>query len=180
MRASMAGVGLALLLSLAGPAAAQTPPDGIVWLALAEINGARVHADDPTRHPPLAAAPPSGMITAVDLSPDGRPDWLVDYEAAGDARWCGTGGCRKQLFVSHDDGYVRALDAQALGLTLTGVGEGRRLEARVHHLYCVDDRGDCLYAYAWDAEAGRLALQPGPSVPAAAADRFTPLPSARE
>lgn len=180
MRDSLAAAGLSLLLSLAGPTAAQTPPEGIVWLALADINGARVHADDPTSHPPLAAAPPPGMITAIDLSPDGRPDWLVDYEAAGDARWCGTGGCRKRLYVSHGDGHVRAFDAQALALAVVGAGEGRRLEARVHHLYCVEDRGACLYTYAWDAEAGGLTLRPGPSTPRAASDRFTPLPSAQE
>src|SRR5690606_406505 len=95
MRHLLTAAGLAAAMTgLAASAAAQTPPDGLVWLALNDINSGRVHEADPTDHPPLATEPPQGMIVAVDLSPDGRPDWLVDYGAAPEVRYCGTGGCR--------------------------------------------------------------------------------------
>lgn len=160
-REPLMAAGLALAVALAAcPSAAQTPPEGIVWLALNDINAQRVHVDDPTAHPSLATEPPPGMISAVDLSPDGRPDWLIDYEATGEARWCGTGGCRKRLYVSHGDGYVRAFDRAAFELELHDHDGERRLEAQVQKLECPGDRDACLYAWAWNAATGELVERP--------------------
>src|SRR5690606_28981762 len=135
-RRAMLAAAAALLTAAAAPAVAQTPPEGLVWLALRDINAAYFDPDDPTNRPPLATEPPPGMIRAVVVCDAGRPDWLIDYGRAGLARYCGTGGCRQRLYVSHPDGYVRAFDAQAFDLSFHDRGGERRLEARVHHGYC--------------------------------------------
>jgi len=148
---------IVLLGALATPIRAQTPPEGLVWMALRDVNDAHFNRDEPMNRPPLVKAVPEGMIQAVDVSPDGRPDWLVDYSKAGIADFCGTGGCRQLLYVSGEDGdYVPAFTEQAHALTVrAGV-----VEAWVHHNYCEPDTVQCRYAYAWDALLKRLVERP--------------------
>lgn len=142
-----------LALGWAGATQAQTPPDGLVWMVLRDINAIGFDRDDPMNRPPLVAALPEGMIRAVDISRDRRPDWLIDDEVAGLTPYCGTGGCVKRLYVSTDDGYVRAFDNQALELLAM---PNREIEARVHPLYCADEPRSCSYRFGWNAEARRL------------------------
>lgn len=143
-----------LVLGLAATAVeAQTPPEGLVWMALRDINDASFDRDDPTNRPPLVTAPPEGMIRAVDVSQDGRPDWLVDYQPSGPNQYCGTGGCLQRLYISDEDGLVRAFDAQALGLTVRPDGE---VEAWVHHSYCRGEDWECRFRFRWDAGERRL------------------------
>lgn len=154
---------LALALT-ASPVMAQTPepPAGLVWMVLRDINEQAFDRDDPTNRPPLTTAPPDGVIRAVDVTPDGRPDWLVDYGNAGISAFCGTGGCRQILYVSlGDDGLVRALDQQAHELRFSTVDGERRVEAWVHHGVCVEQKADdCLVAFAWDEGEGALVERP--------------------
>lgn len=162
MAAAMAAVATAGAAGAATPIRAQTPPEGIVWMALRDINEYGFDPDDPTNRPPLVAEVPAGMIRAVDLTPDGRPDWLVDYEAAGISSHCGTGGCTLILYVSlGDDGLMRAFDEQAHGLTFYEVDGERRVEAAVHHALCSSDASrECRYAFAWDSDLRRLVERP--------------------
>jgi hypothetical protein len=153
MRAGLM-IGLAALAAC-GAAKAQTPPEGIVWLALRDINAYAFDRDDPTNRPPLVTEVPEGMIRAVDVSHDGRPDWLLDYEPSGLNGYCGTGGCLKRLYVSVDDGYARAFDNQALRLVVL---PDRQVEAWVHPIYCADDTRDCRYRFGWSPEGRRLEL----------------------
>lgn len=144
-----------LLWGLAAAAAAQTPspPEGLVWMVLRDINEVGFDRGDPMNRPPLTTMPPDGMIQAVDVSPDGRADWLVDYQAAALTPFCGTGGCVKRLYVSTDDGYVRALDSQAFTLT---VRPDHQVETWVHRIYCAGSEDECRYRFAWDDDGRRL------------------------
>jgi hypothetical protein len=163
----MLRTGLAALAAVAmavGAAQAQTPPqdppEGLVWMALRDINEAYFDPDDPMNRPPLETAVPDGMIRAVEINGDGRPDWLVDYSVDGPNGYCGTGGCTRKLYVSGVDGYRRAFDSQAHELTIYQAGGETRLEAWVHHTFCNAHVEECRYAWAWDEAAGRLVERP--------------------
>lgn len=131
---------IALCLVLAGPAAAQTPPEGLTWMALRDLNGAYDDDMEPENRPPLLWAAPDGMLRPVEINGDGVADWRMDYEAAGQSRWCGTGGCLTRLFVSTPDGLRQVFAAQALDLTF----EDGEVVAHAHHIYCgLQSPGDC-------------------------------------
>jgi len=154
--------GLAAIL-IAGPVAAQvpSPPEGLVWMALNAINGDAFDRDDPTNRPPLVTEVPEGMLRPVDVSRDGRADWIVDFRVAGLSAFCGTGGCAQILYVSGGDtGFVRAFDNQALEFEVAERGGEARVEAMVHRLNCRPEQPECLYAWAWDPTLGRLVERP--------------------
>lgn len=157
-RLSIAGM---LGLGLAGPALAQEtvqPPAGIAWMAMNDINKLYFDPDDPNNRPPLLTVPPEGMVTAVDINADGKPDWLVDYEKAGEATYCGTGGCLLRLYVSDGPNFVRALDRQVLEFSIEPGGEVRAL---VHHGVCTPDNWDCRATWRWNAATLKLDQVPG-------------------
>lgn len=151
----------------AAASADEGPPEGLTWIAVRDIN--RVYDDDmnPTNRPPLVDEAPEGMITAVDISPDGQADWLLDYTEAGSTQWCGSGGCRHRLFVSTPDGLAQVFDANAN--TVEAGGEGR-VRVSVHHMYCEAAAGqdDCEIEMAYDGAAHRLVVVSGP-------DDFNPM-----
>lgn len=176
---TLVGAGLlALAASSAWGQAAPEPPEGLAWMVLRDINAAYFDPDDPTNRPPLATEVPEGVIRAVDVSRDGRPDWLVDYgvEAAAVTGFCGTGGCLKRLYVSTEDGLVRAFDQPASELTIDAAGG---VEAEVHPLYCTPARDSCRFAWAWDLEARRLVERPAADGIAVLADGGFPVVEAR-
>lgn len=155
-------------MQLAGAATSdQTPPEGLTWIAIRDIN--RVYDDDnsPTDRPPLVTEPPRGMITPITVSPDGQADWLMDYTEAGSAQWCGTGGCRQRLFVSTPDGLVQVFDANAFGVETLGEGQVR---VQVHHIYCEPQAApdSCTVVLQYDTAGRRLAVPP-------AHDEFNPM-----
>lgn len=157
----LAGVAASLMATAAGQATAQTPPEGLVWMALNEINADSFDRDDPTNRPPLVTEVPRGMLRPVDVSRDGRTDWIVDFGAAGLSSFCGTGGCARILYVSGGEtGFIRAFDGQALAFDVVEREGEARVEAQVHHLHCRPGQTDCLYAWAWDADLGELVERP--------------------
>ena len=162
MRVSVLASVLTLSLAAGTGVRAQAAPEGLAWMVLRDINEASFDRDDPTNRPPLVVQVPEGAITAVDVTPDGRTDWLVDYQALGISLYCGTGGCRKILYVTlGDDGLTRAFDQQANGLTLYAADGESRVETLVHHAVCSNDAArDCRLAYAWDPELRRLVERP--------------------
>lgn len=153
-----------------------TPPDGIEWVALRDINAYYFDPDDPTNRPPLATHAPEGMIRAVDVSRDGKPDWLIDYQVGELSSMCGTGGCLQRLYVSDGDHYVRAVDNQALELTVQqGV-----VSVWVHHLYCADDNPDCRYSFEWDPQAMKLVQRSTTSAAPMGPDVWAPVRTEEE
>lgn len=110
-----------LLLAAAAPATAQTPPETLTWMVLNEINGAWFDRTEPFNRPALVTRVPAGVIRPVDISHDGKPDWLVDYTDSG-LMYCGTGGCLRTLYVSDGEDYVMAFDEQSHTFALSQIG----------------------------------------------------------
>lgn len=146
------------LLAGEGRAVAQTPPDGFVWYVLDELNRFYLDIEDPTNRPPLVTEVPEGVLTAVEINSDGRPDWLIRWPDG--AQFCGTGGCATSLYISDGEGFVRAFDRQALSFALRPVEGEVRIETTLHHLNCSDSRFDCRFAWAWNPATGRLDERP--------------------
>lgn len=147
---------LAVWGALGNGAQAQTPPEGLTWIALRDVNEARSNDREPTNRPPVAWAVPEGMIRAVDVSHDGVPDWLMDYAHEGTGQFCGTGGCLKRLYVSRDGELLAAFDRQASELAFSERDGERVIEAEVHHQNCAVGAASCRFAWSWNADAGRL------------------------
>ncbi|RZJ43726.1 MAG: hypothetical protein EON87_11590 [Brevundimonas sp.] len=147
-----------LLLTGQGCARAQTPPEGFVWYFLSELNGFYLDVEDPTNRPALIKRVPDGVLSAVEVNGDGQADWLIRWPDS--AQFCGTGGCRTTLYISGQNGFVRAFDRQALRFDVGRVDGEVRIEAALHHLYCNEGQVECLRAWAWDPSAGRLQERP--------------------
>jgi hypothetical protein len=158
----LAKIAMAVAVMLAaGGAAPEAPPAGIAWRVLTDINEYYEDIDDPTNRPALVTEVPADVIRPVDISHDGKTDWLVDYAKAGINGVCGTGGCSQKLYVSTDEGYfVRAFDQQAFELTVSTVAGETRVEAWVHDLFCGRDRDECRFVWAWDDKLHRLVERP--------------------
>ncbi|QDH72925.1 hypothetical protein [Brevundimonas sp. M20] len=146
-----------LFISVAD-ARAQTPPEGFVWYVLNALNGFYLDVDDPTNRPPLVTEIPDGVLEPVEVSGDDRTDWLIRWPDS--TQFCGTGGCRATLYLSGEDGFIRAFDRQALRFEVKTVDGEVRVEAALHHLYCDSGRNECLRAWAWEPAAGRLQERP--------------------
>lgn len=147
-----------LLLAGEGAAAPQTPPEGFRWYVLDELNRFYLDVEDPTNRPPLVTEIPDGVLTAVEVNGDGRPDWLIRWPES--TQFCGTGGCQTSLYISEGDGFVRAFDRQALRFEIRPIDGELRVEAWLHHLECSQGQEECLRAWAWDPAAGRLQERP--------------------
>jgi hypothetical protein len=158
MAALAASAVLAGTLAGEGTAAAQTPPAGFSWYVLNELNRFYLDLEDPTNRPALVTEVPDGVLTPVEVNGDGRPDWLIRWPES--TQFCGTGGCQVSLYISDDDGFIRAFDRQALRLDLQAVEGEVRIEAALHHLECSEGQAECLRAWAWDPAAGRLQERP--------------------
>jgi hypothetical protein len=144
------------LLLLAGCSA--KPPETVRAAVDKEIALARVEAGVSV---PLVPAP--GMITPVTVSRDGRTDWLVDYGKGSFAGWCGSGGCRQQLWVTPVAGPpVLAMDMTLVTRpTLRRVGEATFMDISLHGVFCngygVDE---CLRSFIWDPANNRFEERP--------------------
>jgi hypothetical protein len=100
---------------------------------------------------------PEGAARAVDVSSDGIADWLIDFEAFGFPAWCGTGGCRRQLWVSHEGRHVLAFDAQALEFALRPAVRPPEVDVELHGVYCNGTGADpCPRSFAWNAATAQL------------------------
>lgn len=145
----------AALAACTTTAPAQTAPEGFNWYVLNELNRFYLDIDDPTNRPALVTEVPEGVLVPVEVNGDGQTDWLIQWPDS--AQFCGTGGCRRTLYISGGDGgFFRILDLQALELTIRPVGGEVRIEGWLHHLNCEDSRAECRFAWAWDPQARRL------------------------
>jgi hypothetical protein len=145
------------LASVLATACQRTPPPAVPQppAAVAAAVGAELAQYDPSVSP-MQAWPP-GAARAVNVSLDGIPDWVIDFEAFGFPAWCGTGGCRRQLWVSHEGGHVLAFDAQALEFVLRTAAGLPVIDVELHGVYCNGTGADpCPRAFSWNAATGRL------------------------
>lgn len=153
----------AAVLTLSGCAmVAQTsaPPAGLSWYVISELNNFHDDPEDPTNRPPLLSKPPAGVVRAVDINADGANDWIVEWPES--TQFCGTGGCRVTVYLTHGQNLVRIFDRQTLQpLSLSMVEGEPRLEGSFHHGSCNELRDDC--RLAWGLDANRRTLVPRPS-----------------
>ncbi|MFN3670239.1 MAG: hypothetical protein ACK4VY_13105 [Brevundimonas sp.] len=160
MKPPIAFLGLAVLATAAvAPARAQTPPEALTWMVLDEINSAYFDRTEPFNRPPLVTRVPEGVIRPVDISHDGKPDWLIDYTDSG-LMYCGTGGCLRTLYVSDGDDHVMAFDEQTHTFELSSRGGETVIEVEVHHVFCGAAGDDCAFAWTWDPVLKQLVERP--------------------
>lgn len=152
----------AAVLTMSGCAmVAQTsaPPAGLSWSVISQMNGFYDDPDDPTNRPPLLSKPPAGVIRAIDINADGVNDWVVEWPES--TQFCGTGGCRVTVYLTHGQNLVRIFDRQTLeALDMTVVDGEPRFEGSFHHLSCNDARNPCRLAWGLDATTRRLVPRP--------------------
>ncbi len=140
--------------------AAGKPPAGLSWYVISQLNDFYTDPEDPTNRPSLLSAPPAGVVRAVDVNADGVNDWVVDWPES--AQFCGTGGCRYTVYLTHGQNLVRIFDRQVLdGPTFSMVEGEARLEGGFHHLACNDARDAC--RLAWGLDPATRSLVPRPS-----------------
>ncbi|MBI1407558.1 MAG: hypothetical protein GC145_15715 [Caulobacter sp.] len=141
-------------------ALAATPPPAIGAAVREEVVAAAIEgltpeeANDPSVVPPFMKKAPSAMFRKVDLNGDKLADWAVDFTEAPNASYfCGTGGCRHELFVGKPDGTWKQVFARTSGdLKITGPKSARGVEVNYHGSVCDSFGADeCLRAYRWDA-----------------------------
>ena len=161
--------GLVALLLLAGPTqAAGGPPDSVRRAVQAEIDAVMApDPDDPEdadyNPPPFTAS--AAMFRRVTINDDGVAEWRVDFEKAPNASYfCGTGGCRQQLWVSNPaGGFDRVMDRQARIMKLRRTRGGARLDLDFHGTVCGGFGVDpCPRGYVWSDATRRFVAAIGP------------------
>ena len=103
-------------------------------------------------------------VLPADIDGDANPDWQVDWKAFG-AGWCGTGGCRYQLWLGRAKGGPRLVfDRQMRALT-TELRGGRTVYAFDFHGGECGGFGSqaCPGEFTWDPAAKALVLLPTPA-----------------
>jgi hypothetical protein len=103
-------------------------------------------------------------IQPVDIDGDANPDWQLNWNAFG-AGWCGTGGCRYQLWLGRAKGSPKLVfDRQMRELSIEQ-REGRTVFMFDFHGGECGGFGSqaCPGEFAWDPAAKALVLLPTPA-----------------
>ena len=148
---------LAMLAMLAAvPAIAQPDPKA----AVVKQVRADLLKDDMSEHDPAKIA---AQVTPVDINGDGIRDWQVDWNMLG-MQWCGTGGCRYQLWLGRKAGPpIKVFDRR--------VRDRKVVKRKGRILFVFDFHGthcggygaqECPGTFAWNARRGRMVLVPMP------------------
>lgn len=110
---------------------------------------------DPTdpEGPPLRQ-PAAKMFKRVDINGDGIADWKVDFD--GEIGWCGTGGCRVELWLGRPDGGPTLVwDAGVRQFKLKPKKTGAVVDVDFHGSACGGYGAmECPRRYVWDAAEG--------------------------
>ena len=151
-----AGLAAALLLTGFSTAlAAPGPPEAVRAAVRTEID-AVLSSPEPDE-PAWIRTPTAAMFRRVDINDDGVADWRIDYEKAPNPSYfCGTGGCRQQIWVSNAaGGYDLAFNLTVRTFRLHRKDGGVVLDVDFHGSTCngfgVDE---CPRGYGW-AKADR-------------------------
>ena len=102
-------------------------------------------------------------IKPADINHDGVPDWQVDFDAFGSA-WCGTGGCRYQLWLGQKNGVPRRVfDRQIRTVEHEQRGDQIVFVFDFHGSECGGYGSEaCPGEFTWNANRGRMVLLPTP------------------
>jgi hypothetical protein len=148
---------LLALTALAAPLGAAHPAGPKSVIAKAVTREAR---SDFTRH---SQAEIQATITPRDVNADGIQDWQVDYSSLG-AAWCGTGGCRYQLWLGRRNGAPKLVfDRQMRELKVTRKNGTIVFVFDFHGSECGGFGSEaCPGEFTWSAKRGRMVLLPSP------------------
>lgn len=92
--------------------------------------------------------------TARDLNGDGLTDYVLDYGAFAcgerSSEWCGTGGCRTEIYLSTPSGFVRAFD-DLVRTWQVQPGERAVFTFTIHGIACsLPGPAECTRRLVWD------------------------------
>jgi hypothetical protein len=149
------------------PVEAKTPanPKAVVAKALTrQLKG------DFSRH---TQAEIIAAIKPVDINADGIQDWQVDWNAFGSA-WCGTGGCRYQLWLGRKSGEpIRVFDRQMRELRIANRAGRIVFVFDFHGSECGGfGSQECPGEFVWNPKRGRMVLLPTPARHTGVSDAF--------
>ena len=106
----------------------------------------------------------NAAIEPVDINADGIQDWQVNWNTLGNA-WCGTGGCRYQLWLGRKNGVpIRVFDRQMRALEIQKRAGRIVFVFDFHGTQCGDTGAqECPGEFTWSARRGRMVLLPTPA-----------------
>jgi hypothetical protein len=115
-----------------------------------------------------AAKPAKGMIAAAitptDLNRDGITDFIVDYSKLTSSAWCGTSGCRYQLWLGAADKTAKIVfDRQMRAVTMRQGAYGTIYDFAFNGTICDKSDGQiCTISFAYDTPSGVMTAVPIP------------------
>jgi hypothetical protein len=100
-------------------------------------------------------------IKIVDADGDGVSDYLFSLEAISSPGWCGTGGCRTQLWLGRRSAAPRKVfDAQVRETGFRTARRRRVFDVDLHGSAChTFGAAACPASFSWDERAGRMVEQ---------------------
>jgi hypothetical protein len=151
MRTGVAMVVAAMLWATQG--VAQAKPDA-GRAQIAEIVSAEIASDSQVISPAKVRA----AIRPIRVDDDGVTDYAVNWEQFTFAAWCGTGGCRYQLWRGVTGGVPQIVfDRQVREVKLRKVGRDTIFDFDFHGSVCGGYGVElCPASFSWDAKAGRM------------------------
>ena len=149
-------MGLAVAMAAtfwAMPAPARTEPDS-GREQIAAIVSAEIASDSQV----ISAAKVRAAIRPIRIDADGLTDYAVDWERFTFAAWCGTGGCRYQLWRGVTGGMPQIVfDRQVREVKQRKVGRDVVFDFDFHGSVCGGYGVElCPASFSWDAKAGRM------------------------
>ena len=159
---------LILAMAFAGAAAAAAqPPDSVRQAVQAGIDEAMAPDPEDAADPDIPPIPRAGakMFKRVNINDDGVADWRIDFEQAPNPSYfCGTGGCRQQIFVSNaQGGFDLAMDTQVREFKLRHSRGQMLLDVDFHGSVCGGyGVNPCPRSYVWSAASARFMGRIGP------------------
>lgn len=139
-----------------GPAAAADPYAGLPKVVARAVQELEAECRAAEGRPNWK---PGTLAEVVNVSPDGRPDYLIDTHAiacdGGFTPWIGSDGFRHILFVSTGPGrWVRAFDRAARGFEIDNKGrKAPQVIVFSHSAYCTRPNPErymrCTQVYEW-------------------------------
>jgi hypothetical protein len=149
-RLSIAAVLTGMALLTMGASAG--PPAWLVDHVREEINDGFHDPDDPDSRP--LREPGTKMFKRVDINGDRIADWKVDFQ--NEPGWCGTGGCRVELWLGRTSGGLTPVwDEGVREFRLKPGKEGATIDVDFHGSACGGAGvSPCPRRYIWDIAEG--------------------------
>jgi hypothetical protein len=103
-------------------------------------------------------------VSPIDIDGDSSRDWAINWGKFSYPGWCGTGGCRYQLWRGAADGTpALVFDTNVRNVSTRRSGGEIVFDFDFHGSTCgTFGAAECLVSFAWDKRAGRMAERVNP------------------